>query len=285
MQEALETAGLNFNGCKKEAARLCMDKFKTSEIVNSLNIKGLRGCRKIKISKSDLIKKDIDALYLEIQKEIGNDKIIIKPNSDGCSTGVVIIENKNHLKKYIELIKNGENIIPPNTFYDQKEPISLPDSKDYEILFEEYIKTDEIAREGTRLVYKKKTGYHEMTVGVLEKGGAYESLFPSITIAESGVLSVEEKFQGGTGINITPPPENIISKDFLKKIMKDVEAVAKAAGVRDYCRIDIFAREDNEEVIIIEVNTLPGLSPSTVLFQQAAKADMTPLALLEKIID
>ena len=34
---------------------------------------------------------------------------------------------------------------------------------------------------------------------------------PSISVKEGTVLSLEEKFQGGTGINITPPPDEIVS--------------------------------------------------------------------------
>ena len=80
-----------------------------------------------------------------------------------------------------------------------------------------------------------------MTVGVLEKNGQYNSLNPSITIAQDGILSLAEKFQGGTGINITPPPEDIISKELLNKIKSNMELVAKTVGVEDYCRIDVFA--------------------------------------------
>ncbi|KAL8529900.1 hypothetical protein ACS0TY_007097 [Phlomoides rotata] len=37
------------------------------------------------------------------------------------------------------------------------------------------------------------------------------SLTPSITVKETGdILSLEEKFQGGTSINLTPPPLSII---------------------------------------------------------------------------
>nr|GEX44387.1 ATP-grasp fold [Tanacetum cinerariifolium] len=37
------------------------------------------------------------------------------------------------------------------------------------------------------------------------------SLMPSVTVKESGdILSLEEKFQGGTGINLTPPPLSIM---------------------------------------------------------------------------
>ena len=65
-----------------------------------------------------------------------------------------------------------------------------------------------------------------------------------------------------------------------------MEIIAKACGIKDYCRIDIFANNETKEIIVIEINTLPGLSPSTVLFQQGAKESpaLSPTALLEKII-
>jgi len=34
---------------------------------------------------------------------------------------------------------------------------------------------------------------------------------------EGEVLTVEEKFQGGTGVNITPPPSNIMKPKILGK--------------------------------------------------------------------
>ena len=282
IQKALEKNGLSFNGCLEEAARLCMDKHKTGEKVDNLNIKNLRACKKIKISLEELKKANLETLWHKIEK-IGI-PFIAKPNGDGCSTGVVILKTKQDLEKYILLLKNNEEQIKPNTFFNQPEKIAMPTGADTVIIFEEFIETDEIIIENKELQYNQNTGWLEFTVGVLEKNGKYKSLFPSITIANAGILSVEEKFQGGTGVNITPPPEHIISKKFLSKIMKDIEIVAKGLGIKDYSRIDIFANNKTNEVIIIEANTLPGLSPSTVLFQQAGAADMTPLMLLEEII-
>jgi D-alanine-D-alanine ligase-like ATP-grasp enzyme len=65
-----------------------------------------------------------------------------------------------------------------------------------------------------------------------------------------------------------------------------MEITAKECGVKDYCRIDIFVNNNTNEIIVIEINSLPGLSPSTVLFQQGAKEEppLYPMELLEYII-
>ena len=51
-------------------------------------------------------------------------------------------------------------------------------------------------------------------------------------------------------------------------------------------RIDAFAHTKTGEILVIEVNTLPGLTPSTVLYHQALAEDppMYPRELLETLI-
>ena len=124
-----------------------------------------------------------------------------------------------------------------------------------------------------------------MTVGVVEDRGYMKSLSPSITVAEETILSVEEKFQGGTGVNITPPPVEIISRKNVNKVKKSIELIAKKLGIRGYARIDIFTQIKTGNIIVIEVNTLPGLTPSTVIYHQALaeKKPMFPKKFLELI--
>lgn len=58
------------------------------------------------------------------------------------------------------------------------------------------------------------------------------ALSPSVTIRESGaVLSLEEKFQGGTGINLTPPPIELISQVVLDAVKSRVALVANRLGI------------------------------------------------------
>jgi D-alanine-D-alanine ligase-like ATP-grasp enzyme len=125
-----------------------------------------------------------------------------------------------------------------------------------------------------------------MTVGVLEERGKIRSLSPSITIAEDTILSVEEKFQGGTGVNITPPPKEIIFAKNLNKVKSLIETVAKKIGIRGYARIDIFVQIKTGNIIVIEINTLPGLTPSTVIYHQALaeKKPIFPKEFLELLI-
>ena len=125
-----------------------------------------------------------------------------------------------------------------------------------------------------------------MTVGVLEERGEIKVLSPSITIAEQSILSVEEKFQGGTGVNLTPPPPSIMKSVIVKKIRSRMEELAKKIGITGYSRMDAFAHIKTGELRIIEINTLPGLTPSTVLYHQALAENppLPPRELLELLI-
>jgi D-alanine-D-alanine ligase-like ATP-grasp enzyme len=110
---------------------------------------------------------------------------------------------------------------------------------------------------------------------------------PSITVASSSVLSLEEKFQGGTGINITPPPPEILSPALTTEVRRKIALVAEKLGIRGFARIDAFVHTATGDVVIIEANTVPGLTPSTVLYHQglAECPPLYPRALLEKFLE
>src|SRR3990167_223729 len=145
-------------------------------------------------------------------------------------------------------------------------------------LIESFIETDAIRINHTTLSYQEKQGWVELTVGVLTNvsKGEFYTLNPSITVAEGDMLSLEEKFQGGTGINITPPPESILTKKQCDHLRGSIAKVAKALGIDNYARIDLFYNRKTDDVIVIEANTLPGLTPATVIYHQAL-AEVPPL--------
>ena len=109
---------------------------------------------------------------------------------------------------------------------------------------------------------------------------------PSMTVAIGNILTLEEKFQGGTGVNITPPPEPFVKPSAVKKAKVRMEKVAKTLGIGGYARIDAFMHVKTGELIIIEANTTPALTPSTVIYQQALAEEkpMYPRQFLEKIV-
>lgn len=162
----------------------------------------------------------------------------------------------------------------------------MPSSLNGDFLLEPYIETDTFMIDGKDLQHVAREGWFELTVGVLEQDGVYHALNPSITVAEGPVLSLEEKFQGGTGVNLTPPPEEIFPPCMTQKIKRLVEKTAGLLGIQNYARLDIFFNRSTEKMILIEANTLPGLTPSTVIYHQglAEEPSLSPVELLDRII-
>ena len=63
---------------------------------------------------------------------------------------------------------------------------------------------------------------------------------------------------------------------------------AKALKVSGYCRIDAFVRVYEKariEVIFVEVNSLPGMTPATCIFHQAAIDHYKPYEFIDKILE
>lgn len=289
LQRVLQKEQVAFNGSDATASVLCMDKWQTNQYIESLAIPGVSIAPQKKVelkNRSKFLPAAAKNLWDEIIKTCGGPTIIVKPVSDGCSSGIVRLYSAKELEKYIALVKKRAPSINPHTFAHQSGIIEMPLSPIKTLLFEKFIETDAIKVEAGRLEIKRRSGWVEITVGVYGKHRRMHALNPSVTIAEGGVLSVEEKFQGGTGINITPPSKEIISPNALRRAKKLIERVANAVGISGYARIDAFLNTKTGEIMIIEVNTLPALTPSTVLFHQALaeRKPLYPVEFLEKII-
>jgi D-alanine-D-alanine ligase len=119
----------------------------------------------------------------------------------------------------------------------------------------------------------------EVTCGVL---GSEEpqALVPSETIPTTEILSLEDKFLYGQGENKTPAR---VPEDVLQRIRDTAVAAFRALDLKGYARIDMFVRPDGR-VAVLEPNTLPGMTPSTVLFHQAAAEGITQAGLIDRII-
>jgi UDP-N-acetylmuramate--alanine ligase len=125
-----------------------------------------------------------------------------------------------------------------------------------------------------------------------EKGNVVYELFDaSETLSEGDVLSLEEKFLAGQGQNITPArysksyPESQVISEVVKK---EFEKASRLLNIQGYARIDAFVRiygQEKVEVIFIEVNSLPGMTPATCIFHQAARNNYKPYEFIDKILD
>jgi D-alanine--D-alanine ligase len=290
MQKILKEKKIKFNGSGSVASRLCMDKWETNETIKKAQIEGVTVAEHVLFQIRDVPENPDELLtkahWKMLTERLGTKTIIGKPRGDGCSAGVARLFNEKDLSKYVMLIKNRIPIALANTFTNQTNSIDMPEGEVQDIIFESFIETDKLKVQGSKIIHTPKSGYVEMTVGVFEERGKVRALSPSITIAEDTILSVEEKFQGGTGVNITPPASEIISTKNLNRVKSLIEQVAKKLGIRGYSRIDIFVQVKTGNIIVIEINTLPGLTPSTVIYHQALAEEvpMFPLQFLELLI-
>ncbi len=288
IQYILEENGIPFNGSGSVASALCMDKMETANKINLLNDPSLISLPKVILNRLQIQSYDTGdyiKLWDQLVTEWNCNQILVKPRYDGCSTGVMKLNSAEELETYCHHIKSGLPV-PLHTFSGQTQIIEMPLSNGVDYMLEPYIQVDCISIMESKLIHTCDTGWVELTVGVIEQKGRYQSFLPSLTLAEGAVLSVEEKFQGGTGINLTPPPESIFTIAAIKGIQSGVEKAAKALGIQNYARIDLFFHLHNQIIIIIEANSLPALTPSTVIFHQALAENppMKPRDFIETII-
>lgn len=290
MQKMLTDAGVKFNGPAEKASRICMDKFQTGKMISGLEKHGAEATPKKSVELSvfkNFKTEDFEKFFVEAKKELNAQTLIVKPQQDGCSSGIARLFTAHDFEAYVKLATEGIEYIPKNTFRNQNEVVAMPPVKMKNILLEKFVETDAVRVKGNKLKWTKKGGWIEVTVGVITENGRPHAFNPSLTVAEGEVLSVEEKFQGGTGINMTPPPEKFVKARALARAKKIIEKIAETLGIEGYSRIDAFLNIKNGDIILIEVNTLPGLTPSTVLFHQALAEEkpIYPVQLLETLIE
>ena len=286
IQALLDKKGIAYNGPNQKVSALCMDKWELNHFIEKAKIKGVSSTLGKAVSVSEIRDIDSKELWKDLRNELGAKTIIVKPRADGCSSGVVHLYSAEDLRKYLEAVKRGLKSIPDGTFTNQSGIIEMPLTALLELMFEKFIETDVIRAKGNKHKHQRKSGWIEITAGVIEEKGRLKVFNPSLTVSEGEVLSVEEKFQGGTGINITPPPKSIAKPRALEKTRKLIGEVARKIGITGYSRIDAFMQIDTGNIMIIEVNTLPGLTPSTVFYHQALAEHppLFPKELLEKLI-
>lgn len=117
----------------------------------------------------------------------------------------------------------------------------------------------------------------ELTVGVMD-GKA----MPSIEIVlKNGWYDYKNKYQAGFAEEICPAP---ISSEDEERLGRLAERVSKALMVDVYCRADFIMDDDDGEIYCLEANTLPGMTPTSLVPQMAAEQGMSYGELCEKII-
>lgn len=275
IQKELKRVGLAYNGSDWDSSHVTIDKYATLQLLKEHGFN---------VADQYILNKIDNHTGADILKSKFRFPFILKPVDDGCSSAVKMIRNDQDLEAYLEAIFRSSQVLDPNL----RGVLELGRN-------EEFPAKDRILAESL-IVSNNAFSFMEITGGLLthldESGEIkFEMFEPSEALATGEVLSLEEKFLAGEGQNITPARfsnEEEKYKIIAEQVKSDLERAARILKVKGYARIDAFVRIDEKnqaETIIIEVNSLPGMTPATCIFHQCAINGYKPYEFIDKILE
>lgn len=126
------------------------------------------------------------------------------------------------------------------------------------------------------LVEEKIVG-RECTVGIL----AGEAL-PVVEVRpKAGSYDYQNKYTAGRTEYFCPAPVAAVTT---RRVQEAALGAFKAVGGRDYARVDVMVRAGDEPVVL-EVNTLPGMTETSLLPKAAAAAGLNYAQLCQRMVD
>ena len=129
---------------------------------------------------------------------------------------------------------------------------------------------------GDQVIVEEYIKGREFSGGVIE-GKA----LPIIEIAPlQGFYDYKNKYQAGSTIETCPAD---ISEELTKKMQQAAEKAYEVLRMKTYARMDFMMRE-NGEMFCLEANTLPGMTPTSLIPQEAAAEGISFPELCEKLI-
>ena len=118
----------------------------------------------------------------------------------------------------------------------------------------------------------------ELTVGVMDgRAMAVIEIIP-----KTGFYDYKNKYQAGLTEEICPAP---ISPEDTARVQRLAERVYEALHLDAYGRVDFLMDKTDGELYCLEANTLPGMTPTSLIPQMAAAEGMDYGELCEKIIE
>lgn len=279
VQANLERVGLPYNGSGVESSQITIDKYRTNQILRE---NGFLVAEHMLVSEEEW-SSNRSAILEKIEKNIKL-PFIAKPVDDGCSSAVRKIKSKAEFEAFAKLIfRSSDDLdIAASQLLNIKPKEEFPRKR--VILVEELISKRDAAH------------FLEITGGMLTRYGSngeivYEVFEASEALSEGEVLSLEEKFLAGQGQNITPAryaADPAHRQKISDKVKETLGAAAKLLNIQGYTRIDAFVRiydPNKVEVVFVEVNSLPGMTPATCIFHQSAINGYKPYDFIDRILD
>ena len=127
------------------------------------------------------------------------------------------------------------------------------------------------------LVIEEYVQGREFSVGVID----FQAL-PIIEIAPvEGFYDYKNKYKAGSTVETCPAE---LSEQITKEMQGYAEKVAEVLGLNTYSRTD-FLLDEEGRIFCLEANTLPGMTPTSLLPQEAKVTGVDFNQLCEKLIE
>ena len=150
--------------------------------------------------------------------------------------------------------------------------VALPDTKEQ---LEKALR--DLLRYGDHVVVEQKIKGREIQIAVLGDG-----YLPAVEIIPKGAyFDYESKYQAGGAVELCPAP---ITDAAWKQVGEMALKLHKGLGLSVYSRSD-FILDENGQAWCLEINTLPGMTPTSLVPQEAAQVGLSYGDLCQRIVD
>jgi D-alanine-D-alanine ligase len=203
-------------------------------------------------------------------------KIIVKSAGIKIAKDVVALRNKKYNTEKI-VNKLGFPIVIKPTELGSSVGTSLANSK------EELILGIEKALEyGDEVLLEQFIKGRELTVSVM--GDKSPKVLPVIEIIPrvSGWFDYRAKYETGGSEEVCPAD---IPEEVRKKVQRYALKAFKAIGCLDLARADFIWSESDNKIYFLEINTIPGMTSTSLAPQAAKAAGMEFSIFLDKLIE
>ncbi|HRX58438.1 MAG TPA: D-alanine--D-alanine ligase [Eubacteriales bacterium] len=132
----------------------------------------------------------------------------------------------------------------------------------------------------SELIIEEYVSGMELSAGVLGCGGELSALPLIEIVPKHGFYDYQHKYQKGWTDEIVPAR---ISEDLTKKVQALAVSAFRALKLDVYARVDFLLTPEGRAVCL-EANTLPGMTPTSLLPQEAEKSGLDYASLCETIV-
>lgn len=135
----------------------------------------------------------------------------------------------------------------------------------------------EALRYDSQVLMEEKIVGRETTVGILG-----DQVLPLVEVRpKSGVYDYHNKYTAGNTEYLCPAP---LDTETTSRVQAVGHAAFKAVGARDYARVDVMVKP-NGDPVVLEINTLPGMTETSLLPKAAAAAGISYPELCQRMVE